>query len=301
MKKEKKELKMSLWTFYVLVIGLVILISAIAMIGIYYYKSHNEIGSRISQTDKNISDNQGNFELRISGIKEKWERLSEAMKEYEFDEDKSKEILQEFRNEESFVPLYNYDDIIAYQAKSESKISNILNEDNTKLLKENKGVYELRDNNYQYTYKPIESSFDSYYIERNSNNKTEAYIACLFDIKENSNLNIKGYTPYKVNAINGEIKKVFVAIIGQDTRRLATDVFVLMEDGTLKYVNCLEGMLTGTFNAYECKGIGKIDDIIQTNVKRGKNKTSGEPEWFDIVLKKADGKYYSWSYNIEGV
>lgn len=73
-----------------------------------------------------------------------------------------------------------------------------------------------------------------------------------------------------------------------------------MEDGTLKYVDCIEGIKTGEFNAYNCDGlnnkIGKVKDIIKVNGYKFTNgeELGGRMDW---IIENEKGEYFKW--NIE--
>lgn len=276
MEKEKKEIKISLWTFYVLVAAVVVLIGVVIIGGFNSIKKEQQVDNTIIENNEQIIEKNDTQQVLLN-------KMQKIKKEMEV-------------SEETIYSTYDEGAIKGIQKDLEWMYSRLENENNTIILtKENDG-YSCTYNNERCKYieTEINTELNEIYLETNED-KDEVYIALAFQLDDES-VEIKGFTPYKINGINGKVKKTFIALNGHDNVGIGPEAFVLMEDGTLKYINYLEGIQTGKFNAYECKGIGKIDNIF--NVKGTSYDEDGNANggWMGVMLKKADLNYYVWEY-----
>lgn len=281
---EKKEIKISLGTFICLLIIAVLLVAVIGM----YMKGNNN--NDTNQLLQNNIQNDGTI-----GESTGTDANSDFVKKFSEKMQKIKNTI----NREYYH--YDVDEIALAENNSNLKYGN-----DVKILAVNNGEYSYGyvdegNNAVEYIYNEYNEEIDGYkghiYIETTDDMKN-AYIALAFEVDDNTKLKAKSYIPYKINGVTGKIKKVFIAEEGQDTNGIFAKTFILLEDGTLKYVDCIDGIKTGEFNAYNCEGInnkiGKIKDVRKVN---GSERVNGEFDggWIDWILENEKGEYFKWN------
>lgn len=285
MEKEKKEIKISLGTFICLII-IAILVVAVIMMGLYITRDKKEINNNELGLNENVTgqtqNNNGNNNTTYNFVQNFSSKLDKL----------AAENTAICRNE--WIVDDGEADIIKKAAKEKYEDGQLV-----KLSKETKAgqvsYWNTNQEGYAEQYNIINQGnmIDAYYIET-TEDMQEAYIGFLYELEENTIYKVQPFMPYKIDGIDGKIKKVFMASEGHDTGGILQNIYILMENGTLKYVNCIEALLdTGIFTAYDCTNMGKVKDILQchaTYITYGE--TEGSGDWW--IIEKEDGNYYTW-------
>lgn len=205
-------------------------------------------------------------------------------------------ILEEPNTKRSYY-TYSLSGIISLEEENQERKEKILHEDNTHKLTFVDGKYQLKRDNYTIYYEAYEKNSNSTEVNLEiTDNNENVYITYFFDVEENENIKSKPEVAYKINGINGKIKDAYAPLYGHAAAGIEQIILILMEDGTLKYVDIFEGVQTGNFYAYTCEKIGKVKNILSVDAREIMDGDTAGPGWIDFIIEKIDGNYYSWDH-----
>ena len=257
--EEKKAIKISLSTFF-----LIIAIITIIVMGIFIYKLNNdkiaeiqkstELQSQVNSLNGTLSDLQG----KINNISE---TINSSENATNTDATSSKNKTLEEANVTNNVNKTGLIGETTYEI-GKSAINHLDGFD--VILEDSKVYFKLTNKEKIKSYSITDST-----INRVENKKEE------------------------ITSFNGKVKKVYFYQVGQAVMPDSLAILFLMEDGKIEYISYVDALQTNNLKSRgEIAGLYNISDIYSASAREWVDKTGG-PGWESCIAKDLSNNYYS--------
>ena len=257
--EEKKAIKISLSTFF-----LIIAIITIIVMGIFIYKLNNdkiaeiqkstELQSQVNSLNGTLSDLQG----KINNISE---TINSSENATNTDATSSKNKTLEEANVTNNVNKTGLIGETTYEIGNSA--TNHLDGFDV-ILEDSKVYFKLTNKEKIKSYSITDST-----INRVENKKEE------------------------ITSFNGKVKKVYFYQVGQAVMPDSLAILFLMEDGKIEYISYVDALQTNNLKSRgEIAGLYNISDIYSASAREWVDKTGG-PGWESCIAKDLSNNYYS--------